>query len=75
MVIAGKAITIRICVISMDQVKIGMRIMLMPGARMLKIVVMKLIPAATEATPSTCRPSSQKSTWRPGFQAFSVSGA
>ena len=35
---AGKAITIRICVISAAQVKIGMRIMLMPGARMLKMV-------------------------------------
>ena len=75
MVMAGKAMTIRMEVISVDQVKIGMRIMVMPGARMLMIVTMKLNAAAIDATPSTWRPSIQKSTLRPGFQACSVSGA
>ena len=40
--IAGKAITIRIETIRVDQVKIGIRIIVMPGARMLRMVTMKL---------------------------------
>ena len=38
-----------------------MRISDMPGARMLMIVTMKLNAPAIEATPSTWRPSIQKS--------------
>ena len=71
---AGKAKMIRSETISVDQVKIGMRIIVMPGQRMLKIVTMKLKDAAIEATPRICRPSIQKSTLRPGFQAVPVSG-
>ena len=67
---AGKAKMIRIETISVVQVKIGMRIIFMPGARKLKIVTMKLNEAAMEATPRICRPSIQKSTLRPGFQAM-----
>ena len=57
---------------SVFQVKIGMRISDMPGARMLMIVTRKLNAPASEATPSTCRPSIQKSirwlgeNWRVG---------
>ena len=38
------------------QVNIGMRISVMPGARRLMIVTMKLNAAASDATPRICRP-------------------
>ena len=38
----------------------------MPGARMLRTVTMKLIAAMTDDTPSTCRLSIQKSIDSPG---------
>ena len=52
-----------------------MRIMLMPGARMLKIVMMKLIAGGHRGDTEHLQAEHQKSTLRPGFQAFSVSGA
>ena len=48
------------------QTKIGIRIIVMPGARMLTIVTKKLNAAASDATPRIWRPSIQKSTLRPG---------
>ena len=48
------------------QVNIGMRISVMPGARMLMIVTKKLTAAASEATPRIWRPSIQKSMFSPG---------
>ena len=74
-VIAGKAITSRIETMSVVQLKIGMRIRLMPGARRLMTVTIILNAAIIEATPRTCSPTSQKSTFRPGFHASVVSGA
>ena len=64
-VMAGKAMMIRIETISVDQVKIGMRIIVMPGARRLRMVTMKLKAPAIEATPSICSPKAQKSTSGP----------
>ena len=55
-VMTGKASTIRIWVMKLIQVKIGMRIIVMPGARMLMMVTMKLNAAASEATPRIWRP-------------------
>ena len=48
------------------QANIGMRISVMPGARMLMIVTKKLTAAASDAMPSIWRPSIQKSTFMPG---------
>ena len=44
------------------QVKIGMRIIVMPGARMLSTVTIRLTAPASEATPVISRPSVQKLT-------------
>ena len=55
----GIASTIRIDVIRVIQVKTGNLNMLMPGARMLSIVTMKLRPAAIDATPRRFRPMAQ----------------
>ena len=65
MVMAGKAMMIRMDVIKVAQEKIGMRIIDMPGARRLMMVTMKLKAPAIEATPRICRPSAQKSISRP----------
>ena len=62
----GNAVITRNCVISVIQVNGGRRSMRMPGARMLRIVTTKLKPAASDAIPRICRPSSQKSTLGPG---------
>ena len=45
--------------ISVIHTKIGMRISVMPRARMLMIVVKKFTPAASEAMPRICRPTAQ----------------
>jgi hypothetical protein len=55
-VMAGKAMIIRNEVTSVIQTKTGMRMKLMPGARRLMIVTMKLRAAITEETPATRRP-------------------
>ena len=38
------------------QVKIGMRIMVMPGQRILTMVTMRLMPDSVVPTPATWRP-------------------
>ena len=55
----GKASTSRKETISVIHAKTGSFIMLMPGARMLTMVTMKLNAAAREETPNTCNPSIQ----------------
>ena len=60
-VMAGKASTIRNWVTKLIQMKTGMRIRVMPGARMLMIVTRKLKPASIDEMPRICRPSIQKS--------------
>ena len=47
--------------ISVIQVKTGNLIIVMPGARMLMMVVMKLKEASSDATPSNWREKIQKS--------------
>ena len=56
MVMIGMANRMRNCEISVIQVKIGMRSRLMPGARMLTMVTMRLTAPAVEAMPSSSRP-------------------
>ena len=48
------------------QTNIGIRIIVMPGARMLTMVTKKFTAAASDATPSTWSPMFQKSTLGPG---------
>ena len=60
-VMAGKARMMRIAVTSVIQVNTGRRIMVMPLARMLMMVQMKLKEAASEAMPRTWMPMIQKS--------------
>jgi len=60
-VIAGKERIIKKAVIKVIQVKTGRRIIVMPGARRLMIVTMKLSEPMTDETPSTCKPSTQRS--------------
>jgi len=43
------------------QVKTGIFMSVMPGARMLRQVTMRLMAPVSEAMPVICRPSSQKS--------------
>jgi len=45
----------RKAVISTDHANSGMRCRVMPGARMLKMVVMKLMAPRIELAPATCR--------------------
>ena len=70
----GKASSTRNCTTNVFQVNIGMRIMFIPGARMLTIVVMKLNDAASVLMPRICSPMTQKSMLIPGECAFVVSG-
>ena len=60
-VIAGKERMMRNDVKSVIHVKTGRRIIVMPGARRLMMVTMKLSAAAMEATPSSCRPMTHMS--------------
>ena len=62
----GSAVIIRKLVTSAIQLNSGTRIMRMPGARMLMIVVMKLTPPMIDATPRICSPNPQKSMFMPG---------
>ena len=73
--ITGNASTSRNCTTNDIQVNIGIRISVMPGARMLMIVVRKLNAAASEEMPRIWRPITQKSMFIPGEYALVVSGA
>ena len=53
-------------VTSIDHMNIGMRMKVMPGARMLTMVTKKLSPLSTVEMPRMSRPMSQKSMFRPG---------
>ena len=57
------------------QVKIGMRIIVMPGARMLSTVTMRLTAPTSEATPVISRPSVQKFTPSDGENGVVLFGA
>ena len=60
-VMAGNDKMIRNAVISVIHVKTGRRIIVMPGARRLMMVTMKLREPMTEETPRICRPMTQRS--------------
>ena len=74
MVIAGNANMISRETNNGIQVKTGMRIIFMPGARMLRIVATKFMAAPKDAMPRICRPRIQKSVPMP-VNWRSVSGA
>ena len=57
------------------QVKIGKRNMVMPGARMVKMVVMKLTPPMMVPKPLSARPNTQRSPPMPGENVVLESGA
>ena len=58
----------------MFQVKIGIRNMVMPGARSVRIVVTKLTPPRIVPRPEIARPMIQKSVPEPGELIASFSG-
>src|SRR5438477_316297 len=62
----GNAVMIRNWVTSVIQVNTGNRIIFIPGARMFRMVTMKLNPAASDEIPSIWRPSTHQPTVRLG---------
>ena len=61
-------------VISVFHTKIGIRNMVMPGARMQMMVVMKLTPPRIVPRPAIHRPMIQRSPPTPGLRTASESG-
>ena len=64
---AGKTRSTRIEVTSTVQVKIGIRNIVMPGARMQRIVVMKLTAPRIVPKPASARPKTHRSPPSPGL--------
>ncbi len=62
----GVASRMRVMVTSTVHTKIGIRKRVIPGARILKIVAMKLIDPRIEAVPTRIRPISHRSVPAPG---------
>jgi hypothetical protein len=62
-------------VTKMFQLKIGIRNMVMPGARMVNTVVMKLTPPRIVPSPDSARPMIHRSAPAPGEWMTSLSGA
>ena len=58
----------------MDQANSGILCSVMPGARMLKIVVMKLIEPRIDEAPARCSDRITKSIAGPGWPMFDDSG-
>ncbi len=71
----GKAISTRIEVTRMFQVKIGIRNIVMPGARMQMIVVVKLTAPRMVPRPAMYRPMIHRSPPTPGELTASFNGA
>jgi hypothetical protein len=65
-VMIGMANRIRNDDTSVIHVKTGMRIRVMPGARMLRMVTMRFTAPTVDAMPRICRPNTQKSMLWPG---------
>jgi hypothetical protein len=65
-VMTGMAKSSRNCATSDIHTKIGMRMRVMPGARMLRHVTIRLMAPSREAMPAICRPRLQKSMPCPG---------
>ncbi len=70
----GSASTSRNAVTSTDQANSGMRCIVMPGARILKMVVMKLIAPRIEDAPAMCSERMMKSIAGPGVPTFEEKG-
>ena len=68
----GNASTSRMLVTSVIHTKTGIRISDIPGARILMMVTTKLKPAASDATPSTCKLNAQKSSPCPWLNGAAV---
>jgi hypothetical protein len=66
---------IRIDVTMVFQVKIGMRHMVIPGARMVMIVVMKFTPPRIVPKPLNARPKTHRSPPIPGENVVFDNGA
>ena len=62
----GRASSSRKAVTSTDQANRGILCSVMPGARMLRMVVIKLIAPRIELTPATCSEKITKSVAGPG---------
>ena len=62
----GMANSVKNATTSIIHTNTGSRIIVMPGARMLRIVTRKLTAVATEPMPSMISPTAQKSGPRPG---------
>lgn len=71
----GKAIRTSTLVMSVFQVKIGIRNIVMPGARMQMIVVMKLTAPRMVPKPEKARPMTHRLPPSPGEWTTSLSGA
>ena len=65
----------RIEVTKVFQVKIGMRNMVIPGARMVKMVVMKFTPPMMVPNPPRAKPKTQRSPPIPGENVAFDKGA
>jgi hypothetical protein len=65
-VMIGIANTVRNATTNIIQVNTGMRISVMPGARKLMMVTMKLMAVAVDPIPSNTMPATQKSGPCPG---------
>ena len=63
---AGKANKIMNAITSRDQTKTGMRLSVMPGARSLNVVTMKLTAPTVDEMPTNSTPRPQKSRFTPG---------
>src|SRR3954447_6006126 len=59
---------------SIDHTNTGSRFSVMPGARILNVVTMKLIAPTVVEMPTNTMPSPQKSMLMPGLNVLSVSG-
>ena len=70
----GTASSSRNAVTRIDQANSGILCMVMPGARMLKIVVMKLIAPSSELAPARCRAKMPMSTEASGWPISEDSG-
>ena len=70
----GNARSTRIEVTSVFQVKIGIRNIVMPGARIVMIVVMKLTAPRIVPKPLSARPKTQRFPPRPGLKVVLDSG-
>ena len=70
----GNASRMRMLVATMFQVKMGMRNIVMPGARMVKTVVRMFTAVSTPERPVPMRPAIQRSPPMPGERMPSDSG-